>query len=551
MRYALVLAAAALLASSHVRAADPPITFQAHSVDRVLGDVRAAADLVGGQKAVMAFNKELKKSFGEKGFEGLDLNKPIVGYVVLAPKPLDIVAVVALPVTGEKEFLALCDRANAQKHKPLKGGLYELPPPDPLYKARMRFKDGYAYIAYGANPEPALEAKALVPAGKLYDPAEKAVISAKFHFDRLTPEVKKAMPVLIDEVKKTLFAGPGIGKQEGALLKPVTDELEKMAARYMLLLGGADSATLRVGVDVPTSDLVIEATLTPKPDTPLAKEIAAWKPTGNKFGALLTPDTVAGVKLRLPFFNDELKAAATKGLELAQKEMLKTAPPTAKPLIEEGIKGLIRTVKTGEFDIVGGVRGPDKDGWFTVAAAVAFEDSAALGKAFREFVEKEAPPDEQTNIKWDADKAGNVGIHTYKFPGGAPFLDPTKVFGGDKCTLAFAFAPKGIFLVLGPDAVAVMKDALAIKQSDAAGFDFVMNPHRMGKLFEKFGSNPLEVEKALGKEDKLLSATSFKVTGGKELTARLAINLRLLPRAIVAESIERSDKEPVPPVEKR
>ena len=130
MRYTLVLTAAALFAPS-VFAADPPITFQTQPFDRLLGDLRTAADEVGGEKAVKALNASMRDHLGEKGFEGLDLTKPIVGYVILAPKPEDITAVIAFPITGEKEFLALCDRWNhGEKAKDLGKGIYELPPLD-------------------------------------------------------------------------------------------------------------------------------------------------------------------------------------------------------------------------------------------------------------------------------------------------------------------------------------------------------------------------------------------------------------------------------------
>src|SRR5438105_1749969 len=122
------------------------------------------------------------------------------------------------PITGEKEFLALCDRTNREKHKDLGKGLYQLPPLDPRYKARMRFSDQYAYIAYGANPEPALDAKAIVPAQKLYDPAEKGIVAAKFHFDRLTPQVKLALPVYLEEIKKEL-RGPNLDQEVSAMMK--------------------------------------------------------------------------------------------------------------------------------------------------------------------------------------------------------------------------------------------------------------------------------------------------------------------------------------------
>jgi hypothetical protein len=551
MRYALVLTAAALFAPSTLRAADPPITFQTHPIDRVLDELRAAADLVGGEKAVKAVNQKIKDRLGPKGFEGLDISRPLVGYVLLSPKPENITAVVALPITGEKEFLALCDRANREKHRDLGKGLYYLPPLDPRYKARMRFSDQYAYIAYGANPESALDEKALVPTQKLYDPAERAVVAARLHFDRITPDVKLALPTLLKEVKKTLFDVPGVGRQEKLILDPIAQAADKMAARYLLLLGGADTAVLRLSIDVPASDVVVEATLTPKPNSELAKEIAARQPTQNRFAALLTPDTVIGFKTRLPFFNDELKATGTKGLEEAARLMANDVNADSKPAVEELFKGLIRTVKTGEADIVAGIRGPDKNGEFSFVGVFAFEDGAPLEKAFKTMIEKNSPADERERIKWDVDKVGNVSIHTYKFAGRG-FLDPSKALGGEKCTLAFAFAPKGVFVVIGADPIVTIKDALAVKPTDSPVLDVVLNPTRMGKFAEKVevGSG-LEVERVIGKEDKQVSAASLRVTGGKELSVLLKLNLRTLGRSVVADEIERAEKVPPnPPVVK-
>lgn len=540
MRYALVLAAAALLAPPAVRAADPPITFQTQTASRVLGDLRAAADLVGGEPAVKGLNDAIREKLGDKGFAGLDLDRPLVGYVVLAPKPADIVAVVAIPFTVEKDFLALCERFNGSAPKDLGGGVYQLPPLNPEYKAHMRFSDGYAYIAYGLKPEPALAPKALVPALKLIDPAEQAAVAATFHFDRLTPAVKFAIPAYVEEVKKELgldLGAGGLGFMERLIVKEALPELEKMAKRYLLLLGGADTATVKLKLDVPTADFVVEATLTPKPDTALAKEIAARKPTANLFGGLLTPDTVAGFKTRLPFYNDELKAAGTKALKEAQAETANNLPPTVKALSDELFKGLARTVKTGEADIVGGVRGPDKNGDFAAVLAVAFDDPAALEKEFKKFVEKEAPADEQAKFKWDADKAGKVAIHTYKIGDGRTWLEFFgKPFGGGKCLVAYAFAPKGVFVVVGPDAVASLKDALAVKPAAAPVLDIVLNPARMQKLLDQTAGpgGPTNVEQLLGKEDRLISAASLTVEGGKELTTRFTLNLRLLPKALVA-----------------
>ena len=574
MRYALVLAAAALVAPATLRAAppaadpappvllaraagpaDPPITFQSQPINRVLDDFRAAADLIGGEKAVKAVNAAIKDRLGDKGFAGLDLDRPVVGYVTLAPKPEDIVAVVAIPFTAEKDFLALCERFNGSAPKDLGKGLFQLPPLDPRYKALMRFSDRYAYISYGANPEPALDAAALVPANKLYDPAEQAVVAAKFHFDRLTPEVKLAVPTYAKEIKKELgLDGDGLrifgfGRQEAAIFKPMIDEVEKLFARYVLLLTGGDVATLKLNLDVPTGGLSVEAVLKPKADTALAKAIAARKPTGNQFGGLLTADTAAGFKTRLPLFNDELKMGAVKALEEGRKQA--NLNGNEKDFMDEIFKGLTRTAKTGEADVVGGIRGPDKNGDFTAVVAFAFEDPAAVAKEWKAFVEKDAPADEQARFKWDADKAGTVAIHTYQFVGGRGFFgDIGKPFGGEKCLVAYAFAPKGVFVVIGPDPIPVLKTALAVKPADSPVLDVVLNPVRMKKFVEKTGGNGLQAENALGKEDKLLSAMSLKVDGGKELTATFTLNLRMLPRALVADDFEAEKAEPIPPEKK-
>ena len=98
--------------------------------------------------------------------------------------------------------------------------------------------------------------------------------------------------------------------------------------------------------------------------------------------------------------------------------------------------------------------------------AIAFEDPSKLEKELRTYVEKTAPQDLVDAIKWDVAKAGTVNIHTWKMtPGG--FLDVTKIFGGDDCKIAFAFAPHGVFGAIGPDAVATLKDALAVKPTAA------------------------------------------------------------------------------------
>ena len=155
------------------------------------------------------------------------------------------------------------------------------------------------------------------------------------------------------------------------------------------------------------------------------------------------------------------------------------------------------------------------------------------------------------DIKWDVAKAGKVSIHAMKFtPGG--FIDVTKVFGGENCSLAFAFAPHGVFAAMGPDAIDTLKDALSVKPAPAPVFDLLLNPLRTTQLIRKIMGDDdpdiTNVENVLGKEDKIISVMSATLEGGKELRAAFTINLKVLPRAAAYTYFQRAAKtKPIPP----
>ena len=553
MRIGFLAVAALFIGSGASIAADPAIVFQTHPVGQVLDELRIAADLLGGEKGVKSLNNTIMRALGEKGFEGLDIGRPIFGYVLLAPKPEDITAVVALPITSEKDFLDLCERANHQKPKLAEKvkDVYELPPLDRRYKALMRFKDQYAYISYGAKPAPALEPKSLIPMQQIYVPTEKGLIAGRLYFDRIPLAVKLALPTLMEEVKKTILGSLYLDRDDQEFSKAIMPELEKLITRYAKLANGADELGIGIRLDVPTGNLIVEATLAGKPGAELSTIIAARKPTGNKFGALLaTPDTIAGFKFRLPFFEQEIRDATSLGLESLQKQLAGPFPPMFKAPADELFKGLVRTVKTGQFDIVSGIRGPDKNGMYSIVVAVAFEDPSALEKEFIKLIATVAPPEAQAGITWDAAKAGKVSIHTWKAKSFGLDGLPT-AFGGEDSLFAFAFAPHGIFVVLGPDAVATITDALAVKPAESPVLDVVVNPAQFAKFLQKANPNNAgNVEAILGKEDKLISAMSMTVSGGKELKATYTINLRMIPRAAAADNFDRDDKLLLDPEDK-
>ncbi|MCE9562778.1 MAG: hypothetical protein K8U57_12095 [Planctomycetes bacterium] len=522
MRMGLFAVAALLIAPLSTFAADPPIVFQTQSPGKILSDVRSIAKMIAGEKAAGAINDALKEKLGDKGFDGLAIDKPILGYAILAGKLEDSVLVIAVPVTGEKEFLALIERIGGEKPKADANGLYEFPTKDEGVKALMRFDTQHAYIAIGKDPTSALNPKNLVAPTKLYDPSEKALASVKVYFDRLPKEIRDQLGAGLKELK-TKLDELRLPPEASESARKAVDELIKLGSRYSDMLQDAESAGARLILDANTGEAAVEVGLTGKPGSALAKVIAERKPSTNKFAGLVTPDTVVGLKLQLPLFAKEIQNAAVIGLEAGQKQLNEMAPPAFKGLIDETFKGLVRTVNDGEFDVALSLRGPDKNGLYTVVGAVAFEDPSGVEKELRVLYKNELDPKFKAFFNLDIAQVGKTNIHQAKI---GPLLPPEiqKVFG-DEASFTFAFAPKGIFVAFGPDAVNVLKTALEVKKAPSPAFEISLNPSRLAKLIAAAGK---EVPAGFGSQDKLIPVVVLTLDGGKELRLRLGTNLKWL-----------------------
>jgi len=305
-------------------------------------------------------------------------------------------------------------------------------------------------------------------------------------------------------------------------------------------LQDAESAAARVLLDINTGEAALEIGLTGKPGSKLAKSIAARQQSTNKFAGLLTPDTAFGLKLQLPLFAKEIQNAAVIGLEAGQKTLAENAPPQFKALIDETFKGLTRTVNDGEFDLAVSLRGPDKDGLYTVVGAVAFENPSGLEKELRALYKTELPPMYRTFFNLDVAKVGKTSIHQLKVGG---FLPPEvqKIFG-EEASVTFAFAPNGIFIAFGPDAVNTLKAALEVKKGPSPVFEIMVNPNRVGKLLVAAIGKDVPME--LSNQDKLFSTLALSIEGGNELRFRLSTNLKAIEGVASFGFSENGEKKP-------
>jgi hypothetical protein len=549
MRRGFFLAATAMLAvalPSIALAADPAVVYQTQPVGRVLDDVRATVKLVAGDKAVEDVNKDIKRKLGDKGFLGLDINRPVLGYVDVAPNLTDTVLVLALPVSNEKEFLDFCERWNKSKPKSLKDGLYEVPPLTPELKAVMRISDGYAYIATSmSDPARALDAKSIVPTAKLYDPTDISLASGRVYFDRLPKEVWAKAKQGLDFVKLMMAGG---GAQLGAPEKLILEPVLGLGERFLHLSEGAKQATLRLDLNAGTADFQATLTVTPNAGSPLEKVIGGMKPASNAFAGLVTPDAAAGGRIHVPFDVPEVRDGTVKALEFLQKEAANNAFPPMQPFISELLKGAIRTVKAGPVDVGVALRGPDRDGFFTGVGAITFDDPSAVEKEFKKFTTT-APQELQKCFQWDAEKINGVSIHLFDF-GAVPGReggDEIRAMFGPNAKMAFAFAPKAYYQAIGPDVIATLKAAMTVKPEVVPDLEVAINPSRLVKFIQAIEPQAGGMAaKVLGTDDKLAQALVLSVSGGKELTVRLGLNGLLLGRWSVALEVGAANAPPPP-----
>ncbi|QDU22263.1 hypothetical protein [Urbifossiella limnaea] len=534
MRLRLLAPLLALVAAGPAAAADPAITFQTQPVGRILGDARAVVAKLVDEKAVGSINDAIKAKLGDKGFSGLDLGRPVLGYVHLPADPAKAVGVLVVPVTEEKAFLDFFERLTGAAPEKAAGGMYTVPAPDPGVSIGLRFAEGYAYLAAGGKgngPATVLAADQLVPTAKLLDPAEQSLLATRVYFDRLPKELRTQAREYIDRGKKAA----GMLPFPPELMSPVEKGLLEglaLGERWLKLSEGATEATARFTLDAPAAELGVEFTVLPRPGSDLAKLLAERKATTNRFAGVLTKDTAVGFVTRLPFFNKELRDAGTAGLDAALKATGGFGGPTGD-LLQEALKGAKRTVATGEFDVAGSFRGPNKDGHFTGVLGVAFEDTKALEKAVKAAIDAEAPPDFQRVVKWNAEKVGGVAIHVIelgKLAGEGGFLGgPEKALGGPDAKVALAFAPKAAYGAVGPDAVAALKALLAAPPAEAPVLTVVLNPARWIKFMTKGEAPPREIEdvsKLFGSEDRPITIVSLAVTGGNDLKVTGRLSLR-------------------------
>jgi hypothetical protein len=499
----------------------PAVVIQSASVSTILTKIRDGIKYTGGasgDKFLLEFENEFEKLVGKEGLDGIDTTKPCVGYVSLEKDPDQSYGILLFATPGEDKLVAMFKHTQFKLEPVNPGsGLYKLTPPgDKNTPFRVRVKDGYAYL--GINVSDAVMApEALVSAGKLLDPAEKATLC-------VTAQPGK-IPAGLFELIRNDYGGEldrdikRAERNEKAFMVDLIKEFRKLCDKGMgHLEKDVETARWRLDYDSKTGALLDETTFVPKAGTVFGKDVESWGKTTNRFAGMAEANTAAWGITKIPVFNVEVKGMLNALLK-GGADHVSEVPEIGQPVVKELIALGRRTVEKGEGDLGVALHGPTKDGTFTVALAVVAEDPTAVETELKKLV-KSIPIKEITDvIKLDVETVDGVNLHEMAIGALLP-PDVQKIFGKD-CMLVLGVSKTALYAGFGPEARAKVKAAVVAKPGSVDAFALHFNPVKITALAktadEKFGD---VLARSLSPDNKLMPFWTVTVTGGTELTVK-------------------------------
>ena len=527
----LFLVAAATTASGQVPPT-PVTTLQTQPISRILVGVRQVAGHFGGPNAAAALDQQLAAKLGPKGLQGLDLDRPVTGYTLIKPGVLQQPVVILVPITDRANVLDLLKRASVEAEpSDVDKDVYQIAIDNPqISQVLLRFHNNAMYVALNAEPVD-LDPKKLPTAASLTTPNQGAWLTYTTRMDQLTEADRKTLTEATDRVGDMMAGMP-----LPPAMKQWYADYMKVVLRYNTIqMEQGKKVTQIVDLDPKTLQFTLDYFLAPKSSTPLAKDLAGYKPTDNHFAAIVGPDSVAGVVTKFPLFIPELRSGTAELLGLA-RDNLKQLPFKEEALdaLEAPagalLTGMARAAKKGRIDLAAAVRGPSAAGFYNAAAAVSCNGTAELDAAVHKW-HAGLTPEHQGAIKLDVYKAKGVAVHQFQF--GLNLIE-SKIWG-DKAVACIALTETGVLVTFGVDSLNHVKALIDTTQKPkpAAVLDLQVNLKRLRSfgLLYGYGFGPALESIPTTTKDELRTFAKLTVAGGDELTIKLLMDLGLIPAA--------------------
>jgi hypothetical protein len=509
----------------------PTLSARTAAPDQILADIRYTAELIArfapsdkeAKEFLGAMDKALDSTLGPDWRKAVDTARPLFGYFNLESNLPVSTGAVLIPVKDRTAFESMVKHVVGKVDAGADGVLrFDFPgarsPSGKAINGYVRFANQYAYLTVN---DPAVVALDRIPSpAQIVAGDPKAAVSARLYFDRL-PEQHRQQAIGGVQQFKTLLNGNVGG--DGAM------KSMGVAWMQMVLLGGpmfqlyplvepairdGQELTLDFRYDRAHLNLNFEAALTAKTGSELSKLVAALKPVASLFPQMLGTDLAARGLMRGTIPADIRKVIVAQleaGLAMAPQ-----GDPVWGPFAAKIGESMLPTLREGEIDLAGGLRGPGKNDGYGIVAGLRLKDAAGVEKALREAV-KALPKDFQAMFKLDATTVGEGKVHQILLP---PLPEPAKSIVGES-TVHIAFRPDRVVVAFGDGAPGILGAGLSAKPQPVAQSFVDASGRMLIPLVSKIDANAGKKFKAfIGSEIDRVPILEMAVEGGSTLKVR-------------------------------
>jgi hypothetical protein len=523
-RFCLFLAALGLIAvpnsvcpAAEDTATRPALLVKVKSLDDLVADVQYLVGLAGREEEARQVEGMFKSVVGPKGLEGIDTKRPLGLYGFFDPNLTDSTAVLMIPIAEEKAFLSLLGGLNVNPTKE-EDGAYVIAPgiaPLPIY---FRFAHKYVYATI--RDKAGIAKDNLLEPSKVFGTNPVDTASLLFRVDQI-PDVFKQILVSQSEQRLADLEEQKQPNESAAQRAFRAQSAKEVAKQLTSVVNEGGEVGLRFNIDRKANQLSVELTLSGKPKSVLASNIASISASKSIFAGLSRSDAALNAIVH-GVVPEGLHRTFTKAVEDGFRQSQEKETDKNKRMQHELIyKALSPTIQAGELDAAVSLRGPSAGKQYALVAGLKLKDGKAVEDAFRDLV-KDVPRADRDKVQLDAETAKGVKIHRLLVQQ-AFDANTRRIFGDNPVYVAFR--GDAVLLALGEGGLSAIQEAIAAQPAMAQPFQIDLSMTRVAPLIKNDKADASAIAKDVFSGDQTnKDRARFSIEGGDALKIRAAVD---------------------------
>ena len=434
------------------------------SYNDLVSDVQFFGELVGRPKLVEAFNGGVAVVTQFKGLAGVNKTRPW-GAVVQASGEEDFSGYAFVPVFDLDQFLDLLKLYGTVEAE---GGLNKLTT-KPDFGGKVLYIKSQGAWAFLADKAESLAHCEADPSALLEKQDKDYIVHGRILLGNVPTSLReKFLEKFKEGFEKEAAQKEDESSEDFASRKKVIEKLQPYLTR---VLGDLDQIVFGWGLDRTNEKTFLDVSVTARPDTKTAEEMAlAGEATTNLAGFLVPHSTMSLIFAgKIPEAKQEIASTVievirAKALADVEKKAKKDDQELAKQMVNDLVDIMQKIVKGGHMDgAVSVILGPET---FTAVVGGYVADGDKLDKMIRKIVKTAIleHPDSANMIELDAERSHGVNFHKFTVPLTEETEDVQNLrkLCGDKLEIVVGVGKEYACMGFGRDALATVKKAVEV-----------------------------------------------------------------------------------------